>query len=291
VVADRKAPAAGIALALLCNVASAANAANAAAAARPPMPEPILNETTTDVDGSSPGEFEIETNTSFLRSRVGGAFDLELSAEVEVLLTRRLGLKVEPFFERSAVFGTRTASSPLWAARARDSWGVAGSVSWKIVQDFDHDFYLQAEADARAPTDFSTVVQPGETPQPFALDLRSGVRRGPLTIRNSLGVSAGGGAAAHAPVHGSVALLTGFGGTERFGFWGVEADADGARQSPVLVALDIVPDLAPIGLPFSLGFILPYSVAADGRAPSYGFYVRLFIESAREAAYAKTEAR
>ena len=56
----------------------------------------------------------------------------------------------------------------------------------------------------------------------------------------------------HAPVHGSLAVLAGFDGTERFGFWGVEADADGARRDPVVVALDVVPDLTPLGLPFAL---------------------------------------
>jgi len=50
-----------------------------------------------------------------------------------------------------------------------------------------------------------------------------------------------------------------------------------------------VPDLVPAGLPFALGFVLPYSVAADARVPSYGFFVRLFVESAREAAYARGE--
>ncbi len=65
-------------------------------------------------------------------------------------------------------------------------------------------------------------------------------------------------------------------GRGRAGFWGVE------------LALDLVPNLASAGLPFALGFVLPYSVGADGRAPSYGFYVRLFIETGREQSYART---
>jgi hypothetical protein len=67
-------------------------------------------------------------------------------------------------------------------------------------------------------------------------------------------------------------------------------DADGARDSPLMVAIDLVPDLEPIGLPFALGFCLPYSVGADGRAPSTGFFVRLFVQSARERAYTTTAA-
>jgi hypothetical protein len=241
------------------------------------MPEPILNETTTDVDGTEPGEVEIEGNSSILRARSGQAFDLELSAELEVLVTHHLGVKLEPFFEREA--GTQGALT--------NSAGIEGSLSWKLLQDFAHDFHVQGEASGRVPTDVSTVVQPGESPLPLSFDLRSGFRRGPITLRSSFGVSAGG-EAAHLPVHGSMAVFTGFDLTERFGFFGVEADADGARADPVLLAFDLVPDLTPLGLPFAVAFVLPYSVGADAHAPSYGFFVRLFIESEREQKYERT---
>jgi hypothetical protein len=109
---------------------------------RPPLPEPILNETTTDLDGTDPGEVEIEANTSMLRSRVGRAFDLQLSPEFEMLLTRHLGARVEPFFERTASAGQEPT----------DSGGISGGLSWKLLQDFKDDFHLQAEIDeARAP--------------------------------------------------------------------------------------------------------------------------------------------
>ena len=243
---------------------------------RPPMPEPILGETTTDIDGTEQGEVEIEANAVMLRSLRGGAFDLQLSPEVEWLVLRRLGVKVEPFFERGAAAGEGAASSG----------GVSAAVSWKVLQDFEHDFHVQAEATGRVPTDLSTTVEPGESPLPVSFDLRSGVRRGDWTLRSSLGVSVGQ-AGAHLPLRGSAAVLTGFESTGRFGFWGFEIEADGARPNPVVVALELVPDLMPAGLPFALGFVLPYSVAADARAPSYGFLVRLFVESAREAAYAR----
>lgn len=245
--------------------------------ARRPMPEPILEETTTDIDGVDAGEVEIEANAVILRSRLGGAFDLQLSPEFEWLVTRRLGVKVEPFFER----GAATGGAPS------NSGGVGGGLSWKLVQDFKHDFHLQAEVDGRLPTDVSTVVEPGESPLPLSFDLRSGFRRGAWTLRNSVGVSTRG-SSAQISLRVSAALLTDFEPTGRLGFWGVEVEADGARSNPVVVALDLVPDLAPAGLPFALGFALPYSVGANGTAPSYGFFVRLFIESARESAYART---
>jgi hypothetical protein len=245
---------------------------------RPPLPEPILAETTTDIDGTQAGEIEIETNALWLRSRTGGASHLELSSELEWLVTRRFGIKVEPLFERS----TDAGASPT------DSGGVSAGISWKLLQDFRHDFHLQLEALGRVPTDVSTTVDPGESPLPFSFSLQSGLQMGAWTLRDSLGVSAGG-VGAHVPLRGSVAMLTGFESSGRFGFWGFEAEADGARTNPVVIALDLVPDLVPAGLPFALGFVLPYSIAADARAPSYGFFVRLFIESAREAAYARGE--
>jgi hypothetical protein len=242
--------------------------------ARPPMPEPILNETTTDIDGTEPGELEAEATALLLRSRTGGAFDLELSPEIELLLTRRLGAKIEPFFERAAM-----ASLP-----PKNSGGVSGGLSWKLLQEFRDDFHLQGEIEGRVPTDSSTVVQPGESPLPLSFDLRSGYRRSTWTLRSSIGVSVGG-PSAHLPLRGSAAVFTGFEPTMRLGFWGVEIEADGARANPALVALDLVPSLLPAKVPFSLGFVLPYSVGADGKAPSYGFLVRVFIESERERAY------
>jgi hypothetical protein len=244
---------------------------------RAPMPEPILGETTTDIDGTDAGEVEIEANAVMLRSRTAGAFDLQLSPEVEWLVTRRFGVKIEPFFERSAAAGESTSNSG----------GVGAGLSWKLVQDFRDDFHLQAEVDGRFPVDTSTVVEPGESPLPLSFNLRSGLRRGAWTLRNSLGVS-GGGQVAHVPLQGSAAVFTDFEPTGRVGVWGGEVEADGARPNPVVVALDLVPDLVPAGLPFSLGFVLPYSVGADGRAPSYGFFVRLFVESERESTYART---
>lgn len=243
---------------------------------RPPMPEPISNETTTDIDGSDPGELEVEATTSLLRSRTGGAFDLQLSPEVELLLTRRLGAKIEPFWEHSAVAGLPS----------KNSGGVSGGLSLKLLQDFRDDFHLQGEIEGHVPTDTSTVVQPGESPLPLSLDLRSGYRRGAWTLRSSVGVSAGG-PSAHVPFRGSAAVFTGFEPSMRSGFWGVEVEADGARANPAVVALDLVPSLLPAKIPFSIGFVLPYSVGADGKAPSYGFLVRLFIESERERDYGR----
>ena len=241
---------------------------------RPPMPEPILAETTTDIDSIEPGELEFEVNMMAMRSRRGGASSLELSPELEWLPYRRFGLRVEPFFDRQ-----RDAGSSL----TQDHAGVSGGVAWKLLQDFPHDFHLQAQVDARVPSELDATVQPGESPLPVSIDLRSGVRRGSWTLRNSLGVSLGGDAA-HVPLRASAAILTPFESSGRSGFFGVEVEADGARVHPVVLSFEAKPSLIPLGLPFSVALALPFSIGAEAREPSYGFFVRLLFESERETA-------
>jgi hypothetical protein len=238
---------------------------------RPPIPEPILVETITDIDAPAAGELELELNSSYLRSRRGGAYELQLGPEIEWLATDHLGVRLELFGGREAAAGAPSSS------RA----GAAAGLSWKVLHSFVHDFHLQVEAKGRYPTDVATA-DPGESPLPFSFELLSALRVGGWTIRNSIGVALGR-APAHVPLRGSAALLTGLGRAQRNGFWGLEATADGASVAPFAVALDVVPDLAPIGLPFRIGLVGSYSFGAAATVPSWGLFLRVFVESAREA--------
>jgi hypothetical protein len=239
------------------------------------MPEPIFTETVTDLDGYDVGEWEFEANGFDFRALRGGALSLQTSAEAEWLVTRHLGVRLEPFVASSREGGT---------ASLRTTYGAGAGVSWKLVQDRLHDFHVQAESNVRAPWDVVTMVDPGESPLPLTLDLRSGVRRGRWTLRGGVGVGLGG-TAAHAPLRGSLALLTPLGSSERFGFFGVEADVDGARQNPVVLALDVVPELSPLHLPLRLGLAIPWAVGVPGTQPSLGVFLRIFVESREERAY------
>jgi hypothetical protein len=244
-----------------------------AAPGRPPIPEPILVETITDIDAPAAGEIELELNTSYQRARRGGAYELQVGPEIEWLATNRLGTMVEVFGGREAAAGERSTNRI----------GASVGISWKLFHAFAHDFHLQAEARGRYPADL-TSSDPGESPMPASIDVLSALRAGRWTLRNSVGVSIGR-APAHVPVRGSAVLLTGFGGSQRNGFWGFEATADGARVAPFALALDVVPDLTPIGLPFRIGLVGSYSFAAPATIPSWGVFLRLFIESGREVEY------
>jgi hypothetical protein len=245
--------------------------------ARPPMPEPIFTETVTDLDGAEVGEVEVEANASELRARRGSQAVLSSSIEAEWLATRRLGLRLEPTFLRSNV----------GEAESRNRFGGGGAASWKLLQDFRHDFHVQVETGAHFPFDASVVSEAGESALPWYADVRAGVRLDRWTIRGGVGVGAGG-HPEHVPLRGSLALLTGLGPTERFGFIGVEVDADGARRDPIVVALNLVADCTPVGLPLRVAFAVPVVVGAPSNVPSLGAYVRLFFVTDREVAYGRT---
>jgi hypothetical protein len=238
---------------------------------RPPIPEPLLNETMTDIDGSEPGELELSANGSRRQALKGSSYVLQTSLEAEWLATRRLGIYLEPAFVNQDPPPSHTAS--------KNAIGVAGGLSWKLLQDFENDFHLQAEVGGRYPLEPSTETEPGDPALPFALDLRAALRIGGWTLRGSAGGTAGG-RAAHLPLRSSLCAFKALGAHS---FIGIEADGDGARQHPFLLAADAVLSLAATGLPLKIGVSVPWALGLPSRQPSLGVFVRLFLESAREA--------
>lgn len=208
---------------------------------------------------------ELEANGSNMASLRGGHRSLDASVEVEWLATRRLGLRLEPTVSRDGEV----------------EGGVSAGASWKLVQDFEHDFHLQLELLGRLPWTDTEIIQPGDPDQPLALDLKAAWRAGPVTVRPGIGVGAFGDAD-HNPARASLAFLLPFEEVGRFGFWGFELDSDWGRRSPLVAALELVPNLEPLGIPIGLGFALPVAVGEPADRPSIGLYVRIFYESARE---------
>jgi hypothetical protein len=226
------------------------------------MPEPLFNETMTDIKGDDPGEVEFEVNGFRWQSLRRGAYAMQATIEAEWLTTRHLGLFVEPLF---------TQALDASGADARNSFGVNGGISWKLLQDFQRAFHMQAELGGRYPLDPSVTTDPGDPALPFTLDLRSGLQRGRWTVRASVGV--------YLP----------FGASGRYGFWGLEADADGGRRYPAVVALNFVPSLVALGVPFRIGFGIPWAIGVPRTQPVIGLLVRLFVEGASEVAHAEKD--
>jgi hypothetical protein len=69
--------------------------------------------------------------------------------------------------------------------------------------------------------------------------------------------------------------MTGIMPDERFGFVAFEVRANWARQTPLVVAPEVVADLVSLGWPFRLGMALPLNVGASAASSSYGFFARL----------------
>jgi len=244
---------------------------------RQPIPEPLLAETITDIDGREAGELELELNGLNWRALRGGAQKWQASLEGEFLVTARLGLRLEALYQRGRPVDT-DGVRPI---------GASAGASWKLLHDFRRDLHLQAEVAFRYPSDTAIAVEPGESPLPLVADLRAAWRRGRWTLRGSVGVGAGT-AAAHAPFRGTVGVFAPLGPSERYGFWGIEMDGDAARRTPAVLALNLVPNLEPLRLPFRIGLALPWAIGARETEPSVGIFVRIFVESGREIAYGET---
>ncbi len=239
---------------------------------RPPLPESLLTESATDLDATEAGELEIEANVSSVGARRGGAHTTATSLEAEWRFLRPLGLRVEPSFSHV---------SP----GARDVFGLDAALALGLFHDFEHDAHLQLELLGRVPRgDDAPAFEPGETQLPAAADLVGAWRYDRFTLRATVGGEAGA-TAAHAPLHTDLALLTGVLRDARFGFVGLEARADWARATPLVLAPDLVADASAIGVPLRLGVALPWNVGANAGTESFGVFVRLILLTGREARY------
>ncbi len=238
---------------------------------RAPLPEPILTETVTDIDGVDANELEIELNANAFRARRGGARRLRGSVEVEYRATRWLGLLIEPGW---AVDGTGRG---LDAGRFELSAGLAVPV----LQNPARQMYAQLEVTGRAP--LSVDELPGESAFPVSLFLRTAMRAGPFTLRPGVGVETGHPTTV-AAVRGAFAILAPIVPDPRFGFFGLELDADGGRISPYSVAVNLVADCTPLGVPLRLGMAIPWTLSADAGAMPVGVHFRAYYVSDRERA-------
>jgi hypothetical protein len=250
------------------------------AADRPPLPEPLLTESATDVDAEEVGEKEFEANVATVGARSGGARATLASLEVEWRLLQEFGVRLEPSYARVVDPGGVTA---------RDRFGFGGALALGLFHDFARDLHVQAELLGRTPESANErVFEPGESELPLAADVVSAVRAGFWTIRATVGAEAGG-SFAHAPLHTDMAALVYFANDWRFGFAGVEVRADWAREAPLVIAPDVVAITTPLGLPFSLSLALPVNLGAVPTATSYGIFMRLMLLAGRETEYGRDD--
>jgi hypothetical protein len=233
---------------------------------RAKMPEPLLTESITDLDGERAGEIEIDANGSLLR-RATAVSQWQGSLEAEWRALERLGLAVDVGLGR-VLDGT---SSPVVSVRP--------AASWVLTHSQPLDFHLMAEVSARISRDSTEAVQDsGEGALPLSGGLRFGIRRGWFTVRSFLGAGAGGHSAHALPLRTQAAVLAEFGRSGRLGFGGFEMDADWGRRTPFTLAANVVVRGSHLHVPFDLGIAVPWTPQSRYGDGSLGVLVRLIFE-------------
>jgi hypothetical protein len=145
-------------LALLASRALAADGDSEERGRKPPLPEPMIAESITNIDGTEAGELEFDVEALLLRLSSGGTAS-GLGVEAEWRATRNLGLAVE-----AAV--TRAASDEPTPGQVR------AGLAWSLGHDLARDLHVQAEATARFGGDDEERAEgPLELPHPYSVGL------------------------------------------------------------------------------------------------------------------------
>jgi hypothetical protein len=229
---------------------------------RPPLPEPLIAESITNIDGTQAGELEFDVEALLLRHSTGETTS-GLGVEAEWRATRHLGLAVE-----AAVSRTASDEPTLGQVRA--------GLAWSLGHDLARDFHVQAEATARFGGDDEERAEgPLELPHPYSAGLRAALRSGPLTLRAGMGAAFGGGASLF--VH--LAALRTFGGSALRGFAGLEVNANVGAGAPLSFVPQVVFTVPLFSAPVDVGLGAPWSPGLrSGEPASIGGVVRVVFE-------------
>ncbi|MFL5355656.1 hypothetical protein [Archangium sp.] len=235
----------------------------------PAMPEPLLGESVTDLDGLEAGELELELTGLLTPPRTARGGGWQGSMELEWRALERLGLMVE------VGMGGGLGRPELEGVSAR----AAGS--WMLLHDVARGLHVQAELGARllSEDEEAAAFEPGEATLPLWFGLRAGWRQGAWTVRAGLGGQALGRSAHLVPLRANLSAL---GQVGPWSFLGVELEGDWARASWLVVAPTALVDLGPVELPVRLGLAVPWSPARSGRHSETGFMLRLVYELDRD---------
>jgi hypothetical protein len=229
----------------------------------PNMPEPLLEETVTDIDGATAGELEMDATGSWLAPRSGRApWSSEVEAEWRV--TRRLGFAAE----------LSVGAPPPGQPDSIDA-GVRLATALSLIHAWAYDFHAQVEATGR----FFESREPlslGDSALPYSVDLRTGLRRGWLTMRSGLGVGIDTSRGGDAALRASLALLGQVGPPGRF-FAGFEVVADFGRSAPFVIAPEAAYTTGTT-VPVRLGVALPWLLDRDAGTAAYGVLARVMLE-------------
>jgi hypothetical protein len=232
------------------------------------LPEPLLGESITDLDGTKAGEFELDVTALSLFSKGSRPGSQRASAELEWRITERFGLGVEAGGSREGDPVELTPSLSL-------------GVSYAFFHDLARDLHLMAEVRAKLLEENESgislaVADPSEPGRRVMAGLRGGGRYGLLTVRGAAALEAGGASAHTVPLRLELAALGSFGPGGTWGFGGLELIADWTRPGILVWAPMLLLDGAWLGLPVKLAASVP--LQRDEGIWRYSGMVRVLFE-------------
>lgn len=209
---------------------------------KPTIPEPLVAESITNIEGTEAGELELDVVALLLRHASGGTASW-LGVEAEWRATRHLGLAVEAAVSRAA------SDEPALGQ-------VRAGLAWSLFHDFARDLHVQAEATGRfGGNEKERAGGPLELPYPYSAGVRAALRSGPLTLRAGTGAAFGGGASLFA----HLAAFHTFGDSSLHGFAGLEVNANLGAGAPLSFVPQVFVTVPFFGVPVDVGLGVPWS--------------------------------
>ena len=228
------------------------------------MPEPVLGESVTDIDGIEAGEVEVDLTA--VLGRTGGTNLWQTSVEIESRVIDRLGLELEMGYS-----GSFTSNVP------DEGFDLRVLASWSLLHDFENGLHAQVEIAGRFVGETEEGVNLGEPRLPYSAGFRVGLDRGRWTLRLGVGAAAGDSSAHVIPAWVSATAFLNF-GQGRWCSLGLDGEADWTRMNPFTIAPTLVVNGSVLHLPGKLAIVAPYGFPGGTQEAWLGLMVRIIGE-------------
>ncbi len=226
-----------------------------------PMPEPVLGESVTDIDGTQAGELEVD-----LTALVGRGSSWAASVAIETRVLDWLGLEAELGYSRLSTAGQLDRELEL---------RLLACLS--LFHDFERGLHGQVEIGGRLFGDPDLGPNLGEPRAPISTGVRLGLDRRWWTLRLGLGAALGSGSAHEIPAWASATAFLNL-GRDRWTSLGLDGEADWSRRNPFTLAPTLLVDGRILHWPGRLAVVAPYGFATGGADAWFGLVLRLIGE-------------
>ena len=224
-----------------------------------PMPEPVLGESVTDIDGTYASELEVD-----LTGLVGRENSWATEVAIETRVLDWLGLEAEVGYSRAPATSEGEVELRLLA-------------SLSFLHDFERGLHGQVEIGGRLTGEPESGPNLGEPRSPISGGVRFGLDRRWWTLRLGLGAAFGSDSAHAIPAWaGGTAFLNL--GRDRWLSLGLGGEADWSRSNPFTLAPTLLLDGRTLHWPLRLALVTPYGFAGGATESWFGLVLRLIGE-------------